>query len=184
MARDAGLLHLDDEVKKYEPRFNPPNPFPSRRGTTLHQLATHLAGKFGCLSTYVDPKLFCFPFRCRLGPRGSLPAAMQCHRCSNLSPNQSGNNCTCAEYQATHSFVQLPLVLPPNTRAAYSNLGFSILGNVLAKALNISYENLIADQIIGPMRFAGTGENTQATLLSFVIFLTLENFWCNRYQHG
>ena len=115
-------------------------------------------------------------FPCRLGPRGSLPAAMQCHRCSNLSPNQSGNNCTCAEYQATHSFVQLPLVLPPNTRAAYSNLGFSILGNVLAKALNIAYEDLIADQIIGPMRFTGTGEKHTSHTSLFRGFLTLETF--------
>jgi CubicO group peptidase (beta-lactamase class C family) len=43
-ARDAGLISLDDPITKHMPDFKINTPFPSKRGITFHQLATHLAG--------------------------------------------------------------------------------------------------------------------------------------------
>ncbi|EFA83792.1 hypothetical protein PPL_02860 [Heterostelium album PN500] len=42
--RDKGLLDLDDELVKYIPEFNMKNPYPTKRGITLRQLASHQAG--------------------------------------------------------------------------------------------------------------------------------------------
>ncbi len=45
ISRDAGLLALDDEIRKFLPSFRIQSPYPpSRRGITLRQLATHLGG--------------------------------------------------------------------------------------------------------------------------------------------
>lgn len=122
MARDAGQLHLDDEVNRYEPLYNPKNPFPSRRSTTFHQLATHLAG---------------------------LPREGPCFLPCNFTS------------QEIYPLInQLSLVLPPNTRAAYSNLGFAILGNVLAeRVMKSSFDEMMMKQIIGPMKMRGTAPN-------------------------
>jgi len=119
VSRDAGLLHLDDEVRKYEPRFHPNNPFPSRRVTTFHQLATHLAG---------------------------LPREPPC-----MLP------CNVTDDSIYPLINQLSYVLPPNTRAAYSNLGFAILGNVVANVNQMTYNEMVTQQIIRPMNLKGTG---------------------------
>lgn len=43
--RDDGTLSLDDEIRKYQPKFHIQNPFSkSARGITFRQLATHLSG--------------------------------------------------------------------------------------------------------------------------------------------
>jgi CubicO group peptidase (beta-lactamase class C family) len=43
-ARDAGLISLDEEVKKHIPNFEIKSPYKTSRGITFRQLATHLAG--------------------------------------------------------------------------------------------------------------------------------------------
>ena len=53
--RDQGLWHLDDVVEKYIPHFSVVNPFRTRRGITLRQLASHMGGlsrEAPCAGTY------------------------------------------------------------------------------------------------------------------------------------
>ena len=44
IARDQGLVGLDDELAKHLPEFQIQNPFQSTRSITLKQLASHMAG--------------------------------------------------------------------------------------------------------------------------------------------
>lgn len=53
LLRDAGQLHLDEPVARYDPTFVPPAPFATARPITFRHLASHTAGL---------PKDFPFPY--------------------------------------------------------------------------------------------------------------------------
>lgn len=50
-------------------------------------------------------------------------------------------------------------ILPPDTRPIYSNLGFAVLGNVLAEMAGMPYDSLIHDTVIAPLGQTNTGVN-------------------------
>jgi len=53
----------------------------------------------------------------------------------------------------------LTQILPTDTIPQYSNLGYSLLGNTLARAYNKSYEDLLFEKIINPLGMINTGVN-------------------------
>ncbi|MEO5965350.1 MAG: serine hydrolase domain-containing protein, partial [Candidatus Limnocylindrales bacterium] len=51
----------------------------------------------------------------------------------------------------------LELAWPAGTRFEYANLGFAILGLVIARAAGSEYRAVVEDRILGPLRLGGTG---------------------------
>src|SRR5690606_12201298 len=56
----------------------------------------------------------------------------------------------------------VPLSNPPGTSYAYSNVGFMILGRVIEKITQKTYEQYVQDEILGPVGITGMeiGGNT------------------------
>jgi len=70
-----------------------------------------------------------------------------------------GANST-ADALAALSAPEAPLILPPGTRPSYSNLGFAVLGHVLAEFVAqppASLPELVAEQVLAPLGLASTG---------------------------
>ncbi|MBI2431887.1 MAG: beta-lactamase family protein [Candidatus Hydrogenedentes bacterium] len=119
-------VHLDDPVNKYLPASAK---LPSRGGVdvTLRHLATHTSG---------------------------LP---------RLPENLSGTNFNAANPYAHYTEEDLYVCLAktrltskPGTKSNYSNLGFGLLGHVLAKAAGTDFETLIKQRICKPLGLIDT----------------------------
>ena len=52
---------------------------------------------------------------------------------------------------------QLSLILPPDRRASYSNLGYAVLGNVLADILSTPWADAVQEYILDPLKMTSTG---------------------------
>jgi CubicO group peptidase (beta-lactamase class C family) len=61
--------------------------------------------------------------------------------------------------QALQRISQMWAILPPDTMPVYSNLGFDLLGNVLADHVKMPYESLIYSDIVAPLGLKNTGVN-------------------------
>lgn len=118
---------LDDPVRKWLPQGVK---VPSREGKeiTLEHLATHTSG---------------LP---RLGRRLERQALE--------NPLDPYAQFTVEDLYAT--LAEVPLSSTPGTRYAYSNLGFGLLGHVLARHAGSSYEELILRRICRPLGMTST----------------------------
>jgi CubicO group peptidase (beta-lactamase class C family) len=59
-----------------------------------------------------------------------------------------------AQYLSQHLYQELPqvaLVAPPGRRTAYSNMGYGLLGHLLARRAQLSYETLLRQEITAPL---------------------------------
>lgn len=73
-------------------------------------------------------------------------------------PCDSPASCAANSSTMWERIGQMSAILPTDTRAVYSNLGFAILGNALAEVAGAkSYSDMIDQNIIGPMGLNGTG---------------------------
>jgi CubicO group peptidase (beta-lactamase class C family) len=123
---DEGLVALDDPVQRYLP---PEVQLPVRgRPITLVDLATHTAGL---------PRL----------PHGFLLCSVR-HRRNPY-----------AWFTVEDLYAGLPttrLRREPGGRPRYSNLGYGLLGHVLALRAGCGYDQLVQKRICGPLRLADT----------------------------
>jgi CubicO group peptidase (beta-lactamase class C family) len=129
---DEGLLALDDPVQRYLP---PGAELPVRgRPITLSDLTTHTAGL----------------------PR--LP-----HRFALRSLRHRSN--PYAWFDVDELYAGLPgtrVRRAPGGRPRYSNLGFGLLGHVLALRAGCSYEQLVHTRICRPLALEDTGVSVRA----------------------
>jgi CubicO group peptidase (beta-lactamase class C family) len=129
---EEGSLALEDPVQKHLPAGVE---MPVRgRPITLADLATHTSGL---------PRL----------PHGFLLRSVRKRR----NPY--------AWFTAEHLYAGLPatrLRREPGGRARYSNLGYGLLGHVLALHAGRSYEQLVEKRICGPLGLADTGISVPA----------------------
>ncbi len=75
----------------------------------------------------------------------------------NFEPADSTN--PYADYDAKHLYAaiaKLGVALPPNAPFGYSNLGVGLLGTALANRANLSYSDLLHQQITGPLQMNDT----------------------------
>lgn len=114
VARDHGLISLDEPISNVNPKFTMKNPFDaSSRGVTFQQLASHMAGI----------------------------ASNEPLRLDNVTNDQ-----------AFALLANLTLIAPPDSIPLYSNLGFEILGNVVAEAMGYaSYDKALQDFVFDPL---------------------------------
>lgn len=50
---------------------------------------------------------------------------------------------------------EMELIFPPGTSHRYSNIGFEVMGDVLAKSSGKSFEDCVAEQIFAPLKMTG-----------------------------
>lgn len=122
-------VRLDDPVNKFLPHFAR---LPSREGVdvTLRHLATHTSGL----------------------PR--LPINLRGTRLDAANPY--------AHYTVEDLYACLAksrLERRPGTTSNYSNLGFGLLGHILAKAAGTDFETLVKQRICGPLGMVDTAVN-------------------------
>eukprot|EP00808_Paulinella_micropora_P014436 g10109.t1 len=89
-----------------------------------------------------------------------LPADTVC------GSKDSNPDCELSSEEAFARIADLHATLPPNTWPLYSNLGFSILGNVLADWQGLSFSDMMNKHILGPMALKSTGTNMSQAPMS------------------
>lgn len=125
--RDAGIVSMDDYVDKYMTNFSVLSTFPSQRRPTLRQLASHTSG---------------------------LQCEVPCYSTDNSTIQR--NPYTCTEAQILANLAQTYLLYPPYNTPHYSNLGISLLGRTLEKAVGQLYEDYVEQHITAPLGLDAT----------------------------
>jgi len=156
--RDKGLLNVDDEVVKYFPDFYLRNPWGSisTKGITFRQLATHLAG--------LPRETPCDDFF-------SKESATHFRKTLTSKTREKRKDlpCNISNREMFKRLHNLQYISPPDMLPVYSNLGFSLLGNMLASIANSSFNDLIMSDIIQPLKLKNTGviiQNANPSLLA------------------
>jgi CubicO group peptidase (beta-lactamase class C family) len=126
-----GRLGLGDPVRAHLPAFAEGPEGAVRRGVTLAHLLAHVSGLPACRSYFeaVGPPVV-------QGAPGPDPRAAVLDR-------------VCAE----------PLEAAPGARAVYSDLGFILLGEVVARAEGVPLETVFRRRVAEPLGLADTGFN-------------------------
>ncbi|KAF1835247.1 beta-lactamase/transpeptidase-like protein [Decorospora gaudefroyi] len=142
----AGNLSLDDTVNKYLPELGDK----SDGGTpwkdiTLRSLASQLSGlprdwaQSDIINAHIDPTEFGLPPNVS---REGLP------ECDEWSPNYE-TPCTAQDlYKIVQTYRPL---FAPNQLSTYSNIAYELLGLVLSRVTNRTYEAYIHDAIFTPL---------------------------------
>jgi serine-type D-Ala-D-Ala carboxypeptidase/endopeptidase len=121
-----GAVALDDPLSKYLPEVKVPDK--DGRKITLADLATHTSG------------LPFFP--------SDIPIA---------DPAQAGRSVAAYSTNRVHQFLaEYQLPQRPGAKWAYSNLGYGLLGEALARRAGEGYELLVRERITGPLGLSST----------------------------
>lgn len=121
IARDRGLLNLDDPLASLIPELDMPNPGRDPRPVTLRQCLTHTAGL---------PKDFPFDYWQRTDET--------LRRFPDLETSIA-------------ALAGSTLVNVPGSTFHYSNVGFALLGLAAERALGREYATLVDELILGPL---------------------------------
>lgn len=130
-AYEDGLLKsLDDPVQNYYKAFKPRPPLANP-------------------TQPVDP----ITFRQLMTQMSGLQREVPCG-----SSGSSVLECNLTTAQVVALVSQTNLLWPPNTRPSYSNLGFALLGNIVAEALyKTDFEAAVNKRILSPLGLKNTG---------------------------
>ncbi|KAJ5574130.1 beta-lactamase family protein [Penicillium hispanicum] len=142
----AGKLYLDDEVTKYIPALSNRASKINWKGITIRSLLAQLSGipdnyaDLDLLLSVPDPSALGFP---------PLNAAEQ----SKFPKCGLYTNWTvpCTDTELNNDLVQVDPVFPPQKETSYSNVGFDLLGQVLANVSGTTYEDHIDKAIFKPL---------------------------------
>ncbi|KAF2855333.1 beta-lactamase/transpeptidase-like protein [Plenodomus tracheiphilus IPT5] len=145
---EAGNLSLDDTVNKYIKEL----PEKSEGGIpwhdiTLRSLASQLSGiprefaQGDLINEPLDPVSVGLPPMTREG----LP------KCDEYSPNY---NTPCTAKDLLHDISSKPPLFAPNQKSTYSNVAFNLLGLVLSRVTNQTYETYITNAIFAPLNMS------------------------------
>ncbi|KAJ5609004.1 beta-lactamase family protein [Penicillium herquei] len=142
----AGKLGLDDEVTEYIPELLSGKSKVTWNGITIRSLLAHLSGlpdNYGdedLLLMLSDPSIIGLP---------PLDADEE----KNL-PNcgaYTGWEIACTDADLSENLDKANPVFAPQKETSYSNLGFDLLGQVLAKVTKMKYEDYINEAIFKPL---------------------------------
>ncbi|KAJ5524823.1 beta-lactamase family protein [Penicillium frequentans] len=141
----AGKLGLDDEVTKYIPGLLNDTRI-TWKSITIRSLLAHLSG---LPNNYGDEDLLLMlsnPSVIGLPPldtdeRDNLP------KCGAYS----GWTVACTNADLDENLYNVNSVFPSQKETSYSNIGFDLLGQVLAKVTNMKYEDYIKEAIFRPL---------------------------------
>ncbi|RAK98061.1 serine hydrolase domain-containing protein [Aspergillus ibericus CBS 121593] len=150
----AGRLSLDDRITKYIPALRGKGKGKGKinwEGITLRTLLAHLSGlpddyaEDDLVLSLADPTVVGLP-PVTAAEEAELPS------CEGFSDYEVA--CTATDLL---DWVQdASPVFPPRVEVSYSNVGFDLLGLVLAKISNTTYEKYIERAILQPLNLTGT----------------------------
>ncbi|KAJ5536754.1 beta-lactamase family protein [Penicillium frequentans] len=141
----AGKLGLDDEVTKYIPGLLNDTRI-TWKSITIRSLLAHLSGlpnNYGdedLLLMLSDPSVIGLP-PLDTDERNNLP------KCGAYS----GWTVACTNADLDENLHNVNSVFPSQKETSYSNIGFDLLGQVLAKVTNMKYEDYIKEAIFRPL---------------------------------
>ncbi|CAI6333972.1 unnamed protein product [Periconia digitata] len=146
---ESGNLSLDDTVDKYLPGLSQKqNGTIPWTGITLRSLASQLSGiprEFGQSDLInADANSLWKPEDLGLPPV-SREGLLQCHE---YSPNFKT---PCTGDDLLRTVKNLDPIFQPNQQSTYSNLAFEMLGLVIEKVTNQTYDTYIQDAILTPL---------------------------------
>lgn len=84
-------------------------------------------------------------------------------RIKNFRKNISRNNYSVDEF--TKQFCSDDLDFEPGTKFTYSNSGYFILGNIIEKVTNQSFESVLNDKILSPLGMHNTGYDNSSVII-------------------
>jgi CubicO group peptidase (beta-lactamase class C family) len=125
---ERGKFELDDDVSKYLP-FGLRNPAYPDRAVTIRQLLVHT-------SSIADGPHYSTSYVC-----GDSPTALESWLRAELTIDGGDDS-------ARRNFHPWP----PGTRAAYSNIGYGVLGLLVQRLSGVSYADYVAKHIFEPVR--------------------------------
>ncbi len=142
---EKGLINLEDDVRKYVPEFTGTTLEGKAEATSFLALATHTSGL--PRNSPSEFELFNDVEKLLITKKEvtSLNSSSKTAFLNALGKIQK-------EYP---SFEYLPI-----NQRHYSNLGYSLLGLALERAVNTSYDNYIKSVICGPLGLSNTGVGT------------------------
>ncbi|KAJ5992829.1 beta-lactamase family protein [Penicillium sp. IBT 35674x] len=142
----AGKPGLDDEVTKYIPRLLNDTSKITWQGVTIRSLLAHLSGlpnNYGdedLLLMLSDPSVIGLP-PLDTDEEDDLP------KCGAYS----GWTVACTDADLDGNLHNVNSVFPSQKETSYSNVGFDLLGQVLAKVTDMKYEDYIKEAIFKPL---------------------------------
>lgn len=135
IAVERGLLRWDSTLAELFPELRA-TMSPAMAGVTVRQLLSHSSG--------IDDASFEASFR----------------RAEQLeSINLDGQRA-----QMAREVLQQPLSSPPASRFQYSNVNYMLVGTILERLYQRSWEELIQEQLFAPLALAGAGLGPQSSV--------------------
>ncbi|KAJ5935518.1 beta-lactamase family protein [Penicillium verhagenii] len=157
----AGKLGLDDEVTKYIPGLLDGTSKISWKGITLRSLLAHLSGlpdNYGdedLLLMLSDPSAIGLP-PLDTAEKNNLP------KCGAYT----GWTVACTDADLDENLHNVNPVFPSQKETSYSNVGFDLLGQVLANVTNMKYEDYIEEAIFKPLGMQETSFTVPVALVA------------------
>jgi D-alanyl-D-alanine carboxypeptidase len=133
----AGLLHIQDSVRKYLPDAPA-----SWSGITIHHLLTHTSG---ILNYLLVPRFHAAAYF----TNAKEPAAEQFF--NTITPDSM-----------VKLFYSLPLEFSPGATWSYSNTGYYLLGKIAESVTGKPFFELVSDKVTGPLQMSFTKANELA----------------------
>jgi serine-type D-Ala-D-Ala carboxypeptidase len=130
---ERGDLHLDDQVTKYLPGFRNAHSEHGSHSEHGHDHSDH------------DGRRDEITLRHLLAHTSGLPAEVKFW---HLYPDQAA---------AAQAMLQVPLEHAPGTRTVYSDIGFMLLGRIVAAVTGTPLDAAVAELVTGPLGLTRTG---------------------------
>jgi CubicO group peptidase (beta-lactamase class C family) len=138
---EEGVVTLDTAVEAYLPEYLVRSPYKGTQPTTLRQLAAHKSGL---------PRDANVNFWCDYAALEWL-----------LSGGTTEMQWYASKEEVLASLAQTTLEYPPNSRYSYSNLGMTLLGIALERAVGTSFEDYVMTEILVPLGMHNSGFRSQ-----------------------
>ncbi|PYH88178.1 beta-lactamase/transpeptidase-like protein [Aspergillus ellipticus CBS 707.79] len=154
----AGRLSLDDRITKFIPTLRRAAGPIAWDAITLRTLLAHLSGipdnyaEEDLILSLSDPSAVGLP-------------DLSAQEMARLPTCEGFSNYTepCTTEELLGYLQQASPVFPAKVETSYSNVGYDLLGQVLAKVSNLTYEQYIETAILQPLNLTGTAFTPTAT---------------------
>lgn len=142
MLQEEGRLSVQDPVIKWLPEFRMPNADWNQQ-VTIHHLLTHTSG--------LPPIAAVDHLRAasqRRDPNIRLSSRKDPHAIQPIT--------TCVELLTIMAGMEYELLGPPGAHSSYSNEGYTMLGEIVARAAGRPYTEFVRERIFAPCRMEQT----------------------------
>lgn len=134
---EKGVVNLDTPLEKFLPEYKVKSPYKGTQPTTLRQLATHTSG---------------LPIDANVNFQSDYAAASWI-----FSMGSTKMKWYASKEEVLANLPYIELEYPPNSRYSYSNLGMSLLGIALERAVGKPFTEYVESHILKPLGMNDSG---------------------------